>query len=482
MNVSVVINSPNFVDTVILDNPLSISYPPDDPELPPPPSPEPDRTIEHIPNGTIIRYYQNYWLIEGGKKRHIVSWSPDGRNNQDNDHSYNAEGEVDNYARSVFLSLLGMKGIDTSGMNYNTEDGRTKRDKVTVNVDSRVKTQILDGPAFRSDDLTALGPTWDDESEPLGDYDPAYSLNLSALNINDISPGTVSQGGISPYSTGTSVDIVAEPFDNYEFVNWVGNTDGIVDITDSTTTVIMNDNYTITAHFTESGLSQYTLNVNSGAGGSAGIGSAFGPSSALLPAGIVPSVVAQPNDLYLFSGWSGDADGTSTVVSVTMNGNKTVNAGFSYIGGSGDDSCFIAGTKILMFNGTEKNIENINVGDIITSYEGGSFVSGTVTELLIHPIYDEVEVAIVDKKLIGTPSHPIFYNGKWSEIKDSSIPFILERMYVDNYYNLEVDGFTIHGSEHNYIANGCIVSGFGDNLVLNKMFHRQNIFIGNQCV
>mgnify|MGYP002527883804 CR=1 FL=1 len=61
MNVSVVINSPNFVDTVILDNPLSISYPPDDPELPPSPSPEPDRIIEHIPNGTVIHYYQNYW-------------------------------------------------------------------------------------------------------------------------------------------------------------------------------------------------------------------------------------------------------------------------------------------------------------------------------------------------------------------------------------------------------------------------------------
>ena len=65
----------------------------------------------------------------------------------------------------------------------------------------------------------------------------------------------------------------------------------------------------------------------------------------------------------------------------------------------------------------------------------------------------------MDKKLIGTPSHPIFYNGKWNEIKDSSIPFILERMYVDNYFNLEVDGFTVYGSEHNYIANGCIVSG-----------------------
>ena len=237
----------------------------------------------------------------------------------------------------------------------------------------------------------------------------------------------------------------------------------------------MNDNYTITAYFTESGLSQYTLTVSAGSNGSAGIGSANGPSSAVYDEGTTKAVVAEAATNYVFKDWTGDVTGVGTNLLVTMNGNRTVKANFT-------PACFIAGTKILMFNGTEKNIENINVGDIITSYEGGSFVSGTVTELLIHPIYDEVEVAIVDKKLIGSPDHPIFYNGTWSEIKDSSIPFILERMYVDNYYNLEVDGFTIHGSEHNYIANGCIVSGFGDNLVLNKMFHRQNIFIGNQCV
>jgi PKD repeat protein len=223
-------------------------------------------------------------------------------------------------------------------------------------------------------------------------------------------------------------------------------------------------------------LEQFTLTVNAEEGGIAGIGSAYGPSSAVYDEGTVKTVVASADTDWEFNSWSGDGTGTGTNRTVTMNGNRTVTATFV------DTSCFIAGTKILMFNGTEKNIENINVGDIITSYEGGSYVSGTVTEFLIHPIYDEVEVAIVDKKLIGSPDHPIFYNGTWSEIKDSSIPFILERMYVDNYYNLEVDGFTIHGSEHNYIANGCIVSGFGDNLVLNKMFHRQNIFIGNQCV
>ena len=133
-----------------------------------------------------------------------------------------------------------------------------------------------------------------------------------------------------------------------------------------------------------------------------------------------------------------------------------------------------------MSDGTEKNIEDIIAGDVITSYKDGSYVSGTVTELLIHPIDGEVEVAIVDKKLIGSPDHPIFYNGTWSEIKDSSIPFILERMYVDNYYNLEVDGVSIHESEHNYIANGCVVSGFGNNLVLNGIFQRQDIFKENR--
>ena len=39
MNVSVVINSPNFVSTIILDNPLSITYPPDDPDSPTAPTP-----------------------------------------------------------------------------------------------------------------------------------------------------------------------------------------------------------------------------------------------------------------------------------------------------------------------------------------------------------------------------------------------------------------------------------------------------------
>ena len=49
-------------------------------------------------------------------------------------------------------------------------------------------------------------------------------------------------------------------------------------------------------------------------------------------------------------------------------------------------------------------------------------------------------------------------------------------MFIYNYYNLEVDGHNIVNGNHNYIVNGYIVSGLGDNLVLNKTYPRQDVF------
>ena len=41
---------------------------------------------------------------------------------------------------------------------------------------------------------------------------------------------------------------------------------------------------------------------------------------------------------------------------------------------------------------------------------------------------------------------------------------------------VEVDGHNIVNGNHNYIVNGYIVSGLGDNLVLNKTYPRQDVF------
>ena len=49
-------------------------------------------------------------------------------------------------------------------------------------------------------------------------------------------------------------------------------------------------------------------------------------------------------------------------------------------------------------------------------------------------------------------------------------------MFIDNWYNLEIDGYTIHNSEHNYIIKGYIMSGLGDNEILNNTFSRQKRF------
>ena len=145
------------------------------------------------------------------------------------------------------------------------------------------------------------------------------------------------------------------------------------------------------------------------------------------------------------------------------------------------EECFLYGTNILMSSGSMKNISDINIGDSVASYSRHyeSYISSIVTDVLMHPIGDVIKVAVVDNKLYGTPSHPIFFNGKWKEIHHSNLNVSYKYMYVDTYYNLEIDGDNIFGSDHNYIANGYIVSGLGDNDILNKIIPRQSIFMSS---
>ena len=137
-------------------------------------------------------------------------------------------------------------------------------------------------------------------------------------------------------------------------------------------------------------------------------------------------------------------------------------------------ACFIAGTKISMYDGSKKNIENVKKGDIVLSFNDGKYVKGTITEHLIHPI-NKIDTVAILEDLVGEPHHPIYKNGKWIEMRRSgNVSF--EQRYVDNYYNLEIDGDDIYGSEHNYIADNQIVSGLGDDEILNDVYQRQDVF------
>ncbi len=94
-------------------------------------------------------------------------------------------------------------------------------------------------------------------------------------------------------------------------------------------------------------LIQFTLTINAGTGGTTDPG----PGTHTHDYGIQVSITAVPSSGYQFSGWSGDASGTSNMTTITMDSDKSVTASFSIIPPSTDDNdsysvggkkCFIA--------------------------------------------------------------------------------------------------------------------------------------------
>ena len=76
-----------------------------------------------------------------------------------------------------------------------------------------------------------------------------YTLNIiGPAHGSVITPG---EGRFFIYEEGTVVDLVAEPDNGYEFVRWTGDVDTIADVNASSTTITMNGDYYISAHFRE---------------------------------------------------------------------------------------------------------------------------------------------------------------------------------------------------------------------------------------
>jgi len=118
-----------------------------------------------------------------------------------------------------------------------------------------------------------------------------------------------------------------------------------------------------------------------------------------------------------------------------------------------DDSCFLAETQIEMGDGSLKNIEDIKVGDIVSSYDENNDipVNGTVTEVFHHSPLEMVDYYIVlNNDLKVTPNHPIMVDGEWidaGELKigdkcSGNVITSIERVYnrVPT-YNFEVEPY-----------------------------------------
>lgn len=98
----------------------------------------------------------------------------------------------------------------------------------------------------------------------------------------------------------------------------------------------------------------------------------------------------------------------------------------------GQNLCVAVGTNVIMADGTKKPIEQIKVGDLVQTLEGGKPVTHTTTPYQAHCV--KVQVLDRDGSEIGTQVHPVwhpvlsptgvFYSVESNEIRKSQKPHI----------------------------------------------------------
>lgn len=80
------------------------------------------------------------------------------------------------------------------------------------------------------------------------------------------------------------------------------------------------------------------------------------------------------------------------------------------------ETCFLAGTKVLMADESYKNIEDVRVGDSVKSYDekSGKLTDGVVTHVFSHAPDEMGEYyLVINNQLCVTPNHRFYSDGKW---------------------------------------------------------------------
>ena len=255
-----------------------------------------DTDLEYMPNGTIIRYYQTYWLIDGGKKRFIVSYGRDGMDTQiddivDNMLPVNVNGGYDTYAEATLVTLMQQKGAPKTEfpITGNTSVAQNNRAEHSYNVNWRQWANIPDGPAFTSVDFgaaestaggTPQSPSWDlgaawmspwphpTEANPdpenatygcmdpnANNYNPASEIDDGSctydrytITVSSQDNGSATGGGT--YNNGASVQLIATPdSNNFVFTSWSDPDNIISSNTNSSPWIVVSKNASVVARF-----------------------------------------------------------------------------------------------------------------------------------------------------------------------------------------------------------------------------------------
>jgi hypothetical protein len=117
------------------------------------------------------------------------------------------------------------------------------------------------------------------------------------------------------------------------------------------------------------------------------------------------------------------SSGTSTGQTESEEAEEILDDVVRYIS-SDKSTCFLAETKIKMADGTVKNIEDIAVGDSVSSYdpEADSWKLGIVTEIFHHKPGEMSEYYLLINNDLGiTPNHPVYIKDEWVEASELGI-------------------------------------------------------------
>jgi preprotein translocase subunit YajC len=149
------------------------------------------------------------------------------------------------------------------------------------------------------------------------------------LNISSTEGGSVTTPGEGTYpyceEQGDKVNLVATPDPGYLFDEWTGDVGTIADVNDATTTITVNDDYSITANF----VAVYDLTISSTERGSV---TTPGEGIFTYDGGTVVDLVADAEEGYQFVNWTGNvgtiADVNDATTTITINGDYSITANF----------------------------------------------------------------------------------------------------------------------------------------------------------
>jgi len=186
-----------------------------------------------------------------------------------------------------------------------------------------------------------------------------FSLTVAVTGGGSTSPAA----GQHTYAAGAVISISATPASGYHFVNWTGNIGSVANVNAASTTITMNDDYSIVANFEQTAVTYYTLTI--AATGSGSTSPAAGQHT--YAAGTVVPIIATPASGYYLVNWTGNvgtvANANIASTTITMSGNYSVTANFEVavpytltmaVAGSGSTSptvgqhTYTAGTPIAI--------------------------------------------------------------------------------------------------------------------------------------